>query len=285
LHFDLKCQFFDPKPLAKFLRYETVSIVMENTVGKPARPSFFWLMTEPGRALTELGMSYSYNSLHPSKASGDGHPVVILPGFMSSKTSTTMLRNHVQKLGYSAYDWGLGRNYGKVEYMGLMLETLDEIYKVHGMQISLIGWSLGGIFARQLAKERSEIIRQVITLGSPFRDITQPNNIEWLYSVISGGKKAKHTNKALLDDMPLPTPVPTTSIYSKEDGIVPWRMCMEAEEDALHQNIQVRGSHIGLGMNAGVLGVIEDRLKHTKENWQYFKPKGMVENLLFFPSL
>jgi hypothetical protein len=262
------------------------SLYMENSVEKTARPSFFWLVTEPGRALTELGMSYSYNSLlHRAKSAGDGHPVVILPGFMSTKTSTTMLRNHVQRLGYTAFDWGLGRNYGKVEYMGLMLETLDELYQSHGQKISLIGWSLGGVFARQLAKERSDIVRQVITLGSPFRDITKPNNIEWLYTMISGGKKAKHTNKALLDDMPLPAPVPTTAIYSKEDGIVPWQMCMEASEDELHQNIQVRGSHIGLGMNACVLGIIEDRLQYSRENWRYFKPKGLLNNVLCYPSL
>lgn len=251
-----------------------------------SRPSFFWLMTEPGRALTELSVAYSLNSVYKTPQNGDGHPVMILPGFMSTKTSTALLRKHIANLGYSVYDWGLGRNYGKVEYMELLLETLDEMYKRNGKeQISLIGWSLGGVFARQLAKEKPHLIRQVITLGSPFRDITQPNNIEWLYSAISGGRKAKNTNKALLENLPLPAPVPTTAIYSKEDGIVPWRMCMEVEEDEWHQNIQVRGSHIGLGVNASVLAVIEDRLRFDRSNWSHFRPKGLVENLLFYPSL
>ena len=195
------------------------------------------------------------------------------------------MRTYLNKLGYNAFDWGMGRNMGKVEYMELLLERLDEIHLNTSQQISLIGWSLGGVFARQLAKERPDITRQVITLGSPFRNITQPNNVEWLYTIFSGGKHARDTNQVLLENLPLPAPVPTTAIYSKEDGIVPWQECLEKEEDELHQNIQVRSSHIGLGLNPSVLSILADRLQYNRDNWQLFKPKNMVENLLFYPSL
>ncbi len=250
------------------------------------RPSMFWLLTEPGRAIAELGLSFSYKSLTKNNVEnkGDGHPVLIIPGFMSTKTSTKVLRDFVSNLGYNVIDWGLGRNLGKVEYTALMLETLEELYKKHGEPISIIGWSLGGVFARQIAKERPALVRQVITLGSPFGGITEPNNAAWMYSLITNGKTPKDIDKALLANFPLPANVPTTAIYSKEDGIVQWQTCMEIEDDT-HQNIQVRGSHIGLGVNQGVFEIIKDRLQYSKANWRYFKPKGIVKNLLFYPSL
>ena len=102
--------------------------------------------------------------------------------------------------------------------------------------------------------------------------------------MISGGKKVRDLDNQLLANLPLPAPVPTTAIYSKQDGIVPWQMCMEAQETPTHQNIEVRSSHIGLAVNPSVLTVISDRLKYDKENWEPFKPKGYVRKRLFFPS-
>ncbi len=259
--------------------------IMENPSLKMKRPSVLWLLSEPTRALTELSISLPLSSIFNKAQTGDGHPVMILPGFMSSKTSTKVLRNFISKLGYNVFDWGMGRNLGKIEYIEIILESLDEVHKKTGQPISLIGWSLGGVFARQIAKERPDMIRQVITLGSPFGGITEPNNVEWIYTAISGGKHAKDINKALLRNFPLPAPVPTTAIYSKEDGIVPWQACMEKVEDELHQNIQVRGSHIGLGVNHSVFSIIADRLQYSKHNWEHFKSEGYVKNLLFYPSL
>lgn len=258
---------------------------MINLAVKSNRPSLFWLMTEPGRALTELSLSYPYKKLYKKETTGDGHPVMILPGFLSTKQSTAVMREFIEDLGYSVFDWGLGRNLGKIEYTEMLLDTLEELYAKKGQKISLIGWSLGGIFARQLAKEKPDMVRQVITLGSPFRDVTQPNNIEWVYSLISRGKKASDIHPELLESFSRPIPVPTTSIYSKEDGIVQWKMCIEKEEDDIRQNIQVRGSHIGLGVNASVLAIIADRLQYKRENWQHFQPKSLMDNLLFYPSL
>lgn len=257
---------------------------MLNIIKNTERPSFLWFITEPSRAITELGFSYSYKRIFKTESTGDGHPVMVLPGFMSTQKSTTILRNFISESGYDTYDWGLGRNVGKLEYMELLLERLEAISQKTGQQVSLVGWSLGGVFARQLAKERPDLIRQVITLGSPFKDIIKPNNIEWVYSLISGGRKAKDINHALLKNLPLPAPVPTTAIYSKEDGIVHWQTCME-DEDEMHQNIQVRGSHCGLGVNPSVLSIIADRLQRDRQNWTFFKPKGIVDSLLFYPSL
>lgn len=249
----------------------------------PSRPSLFLCFTEVGRALTELGISYPIQSLRKKEGDGDGHPVMILPGFMSTKSSTVFLRDFIEKSGYTVYDWGVGRNLGKIEYMDVLLKSIDAIYAKHHQKVSLVGWSLGGLFAREIAKARPDMIRQVITLGSPFRDITQPNNVSWIYELISGGKKVKDTDMVVLHNLPHPAPVPTTAIYSKEDGIVPWRACLE-DEDALHQNVQVHGSHIGLGVNQSVLWLIADRLKYSQKNWRPFKPQNLVSELLLYPS-
>ncbi len=249
------------------------------------RPSILWLLSEPGRALFELGFSLPFNNFLNRKKNGDGHPVMVLPGFMASARSTKILRKYLENQGYDVYDWGLGRNVGKIDFMGLLMERTDEIFLKTGKQISLIGWSLGGVFARQVAKERSEIIRQVIMLGTPFGGLAEPNNAEWMYSLINGGQKVKDVNSSFLADLPNPAPVPTTAIYTKEDGIVPWQMCMEKTEDATHQNIQVRGSHIGLGINSSVFTIISDRLKLTKENWHKFKTDSFLSKKIIYPSL
>ncbi|MFT5165846.1 MAG: pimeloyl-ACP methyl ester carboxylesterase [Saprospiraceae bacterium] len=249
-----------------------------------ARPSLFWLLTEGGRAITELGLSIPYRKFFASKSQGDGHPVLALPGFMATDSSTAPLRKYLENLGYPAYSWDLGRNTAKVEFLEILLAKIEEIYKEHGEQVSLIGWSLGGVFARQLAKAKPEMIRQVITLGSPFQGVHQPNNVAWVYNLVSGGKRIKDMDPVLFQNIPLPAPVPTTAIYTKEDGIVPWELCIEIE-DEIHQNIQVRGSHLGLGVNHSVLDIIADRLLYSREDWAHFRPGHFVKDILFYPSL
>jgi pimeloyl-ACP methyl ester carboxylesterase len=249
-----------------------------------SRPSLFNLLSEPGMAILEKSISIPYKKIFARTAKGDGHPVMVLPGFMGSETSTKALREYIAKLGYDVYDWGMGRNFGKLDYVDLLLTRVDEIYFQTGQPVSLIGWSLGGVYARQIAKENPKKVRQLITMGSPFSGLTEPNNISWLYSLISGGKKVNHINQAFLDSLPLPAPVPTTAIYSKSDGIVNWKMCMEAMETEIHQNIEVRGSHIGMGSNFSILRIIADRLQKDKHNWERFSPKGLLNQKVLYPS-
>jgi len=203
---------------------------------------------------------------------------------LSTDTSTRLMRSFIQKLGYTPYGWELGRNSADASFLDLLQERLELLHEDHQEAITIIGWSLGGVYARQLGKAMPDKIRQIITLGSPFAGIQEPNNVAWIYNLISKGDRIRRVDPALFDDIPLPAPVPTTAVYTKEDGIVPWHLCME-EEDEIHQNIQVRGSHVGLGVNATVLEIIADRLLHRKENWAYFTPANIVQDLLFYPSL
>jgi pimeloyl-ACP methyl ester carboxylesterase len=259
-------------------------VIINMSKNKVSRPGLISLISEPGRALFEAGISSSIKKFFIKKGVGDGHPVVVLPGFMSSDKSTKALRKYIENAGYQVFDWGLGRNYGKMEYLEILYARIDEIHQQTGQPISLVGWSLGGVYARQIGKERPDIVRQVITLGSPFRGVSEPNNVSWLYRLINRGEKVENINTTLLENLPLPAPVPTTAVFSKVDGIVPWRMCLETVESDIHQNIEVRSSHLGLGSNFTVLNLIVNRLKLDRSNWVKFKPEGFLEGQLLYPT-
>ncbi len=255
----------------------------EKNVAK--RPGYFWLATEAARAAIELGISVPFRKYFKLEQEGDEHPVLVLPGFMASDFSTKPMRNFIEKMGYHSYAWDLGRNYGKVSFLDELTIRLEELSKHHSQKVSIIGWSLGGIYARQLAKTSPHLVRQVITLGSPFCGITQPNNATWLYNLLPGNKRVVDLDPELLKNIPLPAPVPTTAIYTKQDGMVPWEACLELEEDHLHQNIQVHGSHLGLGVNPTVLEIIVDRLQYSEKNWEHFSASSIMKDLLYYPSL
>ncbi|MEL6122262.1 MAG: alpha/beta hydrolase [Bacteroidota bacterium] len=262
------------------MRKKEVMSAEHELIGEHRKPSFFWLATEINRALFELGTFYPYNALSRCSDEGDGHPVLVLPGFMATDISTKPLRTHLEKCGYSGYGWGLGRNYASTDYLDELVNLCESLYRSHKQKVSVIGWSLGGIFARQVAKELPHIIRQVITLGSPFGDIQRPNNAVWLYNILTNGKGTETVDQELIADIPRPAPVPSTAIYSKEDGVVPWQACMESINSDIHQNIQVRGSHLGLGVNPVVLKIVIDRLQYREENWSKWEPSGIFEDLL-----
>lgn len=252
----------------------------KSAINKVKRPSLIWSLTEASRAIIELGTFYPFRLINNLPSDGDDHPVLILPGFLASDSSTVHLRKFVDTLGYSVYGWGEGRNFAHEQYIELLFEKIEMIFSKHQRSISIIGWSLGGIYARQLAKGRPDMIRQVVTLGSPFKGVKKANNAKWMYDLLTRGTSKAKINQDLIDDIPFPAPVPTTAIYSKEDGIVPWRLCMEDYETAIHQNIQVRGSHFGFGFNPAVLLIIADRLRYYDDNWVKFQSSTLFEKLM-----
>ncbi len=250
----------------------------ENSAVK--RPSLILGLTEGVRAMVDFGWYLPYRVFNKKEENGDGHPVLILPGFLGSDFSTIPLRSFIHKLGHKVYGWGAGRNYANTNYVDLLIEKVERIYKRHQEPITIVGWSLGGIYARQIAKHNPDIIRQIIVMGSPFKGLTEPNNLNWMYELLKKSKiVTEELDEELKADIPKPAPVPTTAIFTKEDGVVPWELCLE-EQDNWHQNVQVRGSHLGLGVNPLVLEIIEDRLKLDKSNWHYFKSANMVQDIL-----
>lgn len=244
---------------------------MTATKERITSPSLLQFLTEVPRSITEYAAYLGSKSMAKDQKSGDGHPVLVIPGFMASDVSTSALRKFLKSAGYIPYAWGLGRNYAKMSYKEELIRKIDIIYQKHGVPISIIGWSLGGVFARELAKERKSIVRMVITLGSPMSGIGKPNNANWVYKIISGGKDTKDLGEDVLNEFLKSPEVPVTAIYSKDDGIVPWQYCQETGGMYFHENIEVSGSHIGLGHNTEVLHIIQNRLQYNSANWKPFK--------------
>ena len=152
---------------------------------------------------------------------GDGHPVMVFPGMAPSDLTTVPLRRFLRSLGYVAQAWGQGFNFGPRR--GVLERCARRRARAladrHRQPVSLIGWSLGGIYARELAKLHPTATRCVVTLGTPFTGHPKATNAWRIYELLSG----KVGDAELMAQIRQPPPVPTTSIYSRSDGIVAWR--------------------------------------------------------------
>ena len=244
---------------------------MNNTTSiKIERPSLLYYIAEPFRAIGERIRVIPFLRKFQCTQKGDGHPVIVIPGFMGNDSSVKLLSGFLNKHGYQSQTWGLGMNFGNLKDVEELSRRIEKLFQAKGEKISLIGWSLGGVYARQIAKRHPEKIRQVITMCSPFLGADHPNNAAWLFSLVHGGTKITDLDPNWLADLPSPAPVPTTALYSKTDGVVPWQTCMESVEDAIHQNIEIKGSHIGVIYNKNVLPILIDRLQYSEENWKKF---------------
>ena len=202
---------------------------------------------------------------------GDGHPVIVFPGLGAADITTAPLRSFLQDLGYSPYPWKQGFNFGpRRGVLDAVRAHVQRIAERHGEPVSLIGWSLGGLYAREMAKEFPQLARCVITLGAPFAGHPRATNAWRFYEMVSG--QNVH-DPALIAQMRGTPPVPTTSIYSRTDGVVAWQ-CSLNDESPLAENIKVHASHIGMGMNPLAMFAIADRLRQEPKKWQRFDAQG-----------
>jgi len=209
---------------------------------------------------------------------GDGHPVVVLPGLIAGDGSTLMLRRYLAGRGYDVHGWGLGRNLGPRKGVeAAMFSLLETLYAREGRKVSLIGWSLGGAYARLLAAKRPDLVRIVVTLGSPFSAGPRSTNAWRVYEMVSGQRAADTEHWRHVRATPL---VPTTSIFSRTDGIVAWQASQE-KAGPQSENIEVHGSHLGMAANPSVLYALADRLSQAEDNWQPFARRGL--SALMFP--
>ena len=192
------------------------------------------LMAMEGLAAWEFGASLIASPFLHQGVKGDGHPVLVFPGLGAGDVTTLMLRNFLRDHGYASYAWLQGLNLGpRPGVVEACVERLHEIRAEHGCKVSLIGWSLGGIYARELAKQAPDAVRQVITLGTPFAGHPKATNAWRFYELASGHKDIDAAQLAQIRTTP---PVPTTSIYSRTDGVVAWRCSLE-QESAQSENL------------------------------------------------
>ncbi len=240
-------------------------------------PSPLLAITELPRAMVELGALPWATPLLMRAPKGDGHPVLVLPGFMTSDRSTTTLRRYLDRLGYQSFGWELGRNLGP-KAIGdegeKLVARLEEIFEQTGQKVSLVGWSLGGLMARIIARRRPDMVRQVITLGSPIGGSPTATNAWRLYQLMTGQKVTDKGAQDQIREGQGKSPVPSTAIFTKSDGVVAWQICLEPKAENT-DNIEVLGSHCGLGVNPVVLYAVADRLALAENAWTPFKRSGL----------
>lgn len=238
-------------------------------------PSKLLLALEAVRSLFEYGQSVFLNiPLQYISPRGDGHPVVIFPGLGTSDGSTHFVRNFLTNMGYKVYPWGFGRNLGPRNGIDkLTTDMIDHIREIsaknNGAKVTLIGWSLGGIYVREIAKIAPEVVRQVITLGTPFKGDPHATNATMLYELLS--KDKSHYDPKVVESIAKCPNVPFTSIYSKTDGVVSWKCSIEVESE-FSENIEIPwASHLGLGHNPMSMHVIANRLAQPEDSWRRYK--------------
>lgn len=238
-------------------------------------PGHLLYLTDPARAAVDYALLASAAPLLAAFPRGDNHPVLVLPRLYGSDASTGTLRTVLRHLGYRTYGWRLGRNIGPTsKAVHGMRARLDYLTNHYQQPVTLIGWSLGGIYARQLARRTPQAVRQVITLGSPIRlarhEQSRANRLFHHHA---------HQHIEPLD-LPLehdegPLPVPATSIYTPLDGIVAWRTCLD-EPGPRAENIAVLASHLGIAHHPATLWAVADRLAQPADRWTPFQPPALL---------
>ena len=185
--------------------------------------------------------------------------VMVLPGFMTDDSITWLLRRFLGSLGYEVEPWGLGINRGAMmKFLPKIINRLEAQNCGDERPASLVGWSRGGTLAREVARDRPDLVRSVITLGSPVRGGLNATSIGKLVQ-IDTGLTPETVKRLLRERQQIPIEVPITAIYSKTDGVVAWRACVdEVSPNIVH--IEVRGSHSGLGFNAEVYQLVAHAL-------------------------
>lgn len=213
---------------------------------------------------------------------GDGHPVIFLPGFFGGDHTTRLLRCCVQKRGYKTYGWECGINLGLRERVLRDFPVLVErVRQETGKNPTLVGHSLGGVIAREFSREFPDKVRQVITVGTPFGAAmnfqTIPKTLKAIFTMVAP------MNADLLQDQEMalrgltPPPVPTTSIFSKTDGIVEWTASLNPRAPRA-ENIEVNASHIGLIAHSQTLKIVLDRLGQSEDRWRPYR-RGYTQDL------
>ena len=240
------------------------------------RPSLLLLGSEPWRAAREYLAHRVAGRV--AGARGDGHPVILFPGLGTNDQALAPLRDRCRALGYNALGWGRGYNTGPHGDFELWLSDLaahlDTLLAPFAQTATLIGWSLGGLYARELAKLKPHLVRQVITFGTPFNAQADHTNVGWVFRLLSGTEL--QFDPALSARLRTPPPLPTTSIYSRADGIVAWQTCLHEEAAPEVEDVEIGGSHTGMGWNRAVLAVVADRLAQPAGRWRPYVRKRPV---------
>ena len=237
-----------------------------------------------GRAVLEAALLPALYPILRNTPRGDGHPVLLVPGFTASDGTLIALSAFLRSRGYHVETWGLGQNTGfKLKFSHALEQKLRFMHHRHGRKVSVIGWSLGGVYAFYAAHSAPECVRTVVSLGSPMKFSTDelldvPVLVKAVYRYLAHPMgPVAHLANVRAKVLKAPPPVPSTCVFSMTDGIVPADAArIDDSDDDQHENIWVPGSHVGLGFNAAVMWILADRLAQPEGEWRPFEPTGWV---------
>jgi len=205
---------------------------------------------------------------------GDEHRVLVFPGFLGDDASTLALRGYLRACGFDARGWGFGRNYGpQGDLIERMLALVERAHERSGRRVSLVGWSLGGVYARELARARPDRVRAVVTLASPFQQ-GRARGALWPIVDPATREAIERLEAGAFAERGAPPPVPSTAIYSPSDGIVPPRWCRE-QAGPQAENVELPASHLGIGFNPLALFLVAERLAQREGAWRPFEASGL----------
>lgn len=251
------------------------------TPAKELAPPNAFLLAMEFRALWEFGAVLPAWPALRKAPKGDGHSVIVFPGLAASDGSTFPLRRYLESINYNTSGWNQGANFGaRAGVLESCKRQVLETAQGSGQKVSLIGWSLGGVYARELAKLLPNEVRSVITLGTPFSGSPRSTNA-WRVYELTSGRRIEHESGRY--DLPTAPPVPTTSVFSRTDGIVAWQASLQAPSKANPhtENVEVLASHVGMGVNPSAWWVVADRLSQPTGQWKPFQRKPGLHGLVF----
>lgn len=249
---------------------------------KSARPPRLIYSLLEGRAFLEMALLAPLAPLLASAPRGDGHPVLLVPGFTAGDTTMVGLKVFLKSRGYQVETWGFGQNTGfKLKFSHALEQKVRYLHHKYRSKVSIVGWSLGGVYAFYAAHSAPECVRSVISLGSPMRFAPENFNTRLLVRAIYRyfahpmGPVA-HLAHVRAKVLKSPPPMPSTCVYSMTDGVVPPQAAYLDSTEGEHENIWVPGSHLGLGFNAAVMWIVADRLAQSEGNWRPFQLDGRL---------
>lgn len=245
-------------------------------------PPWALFFLEGPRSVQEATATLAAAPLLAGLPRAQGDPVLVLPGLLTGDAQTSTLRWWLSRAGNDAHTWDLGLNIGPVSRVAEGLDRrLLALADSTGRPVSLVGWSLGGLYARALARRYPGVVRQVVTLGTPFRQSDdRQTRATRLYRAL-GRWHVAESDLVVFEDSGEPVPVPATAVYSRTDGIARWHTCLDVVSPTA-ENVRVRASHFGLPVNASVVYAVADRLAQPEGSWAPFVPPAWLRPL--YPS-
>jgi pimeloyl-ACP methyl ester carboxylesterase len=210
---------------------------------------------ESGVVVEWLALTAGFDRLRETVPQGHGETVMVVPGYATDDRWTSRIRNFLDDIGYDVVGWGLGRNRGNVhKLIPALTRQVEDLAQARGKAVGLIGWSLGGYLAREVARDRPALVERVITLGAPV--VGGPSYTASAPGYVRRGFDLEEIKAAVLAREQRSIEVPVFAIYSRTDGVVAWRACIDRFQNPFVEHHEVRSTHLGMVVSPRVFRLV-----------------------------